>query len=318
MVHRFVWVRGIDFSMVDAGGVAGVDGDTHMANESVELHARSDAQAGAAMGAAARHRRVQCDYDVIVVGAGPAGLAVASELAQKHRVLVMDALPDQPRGRARLQAGVQSDAIAPADPAKIRRSWFCPHDCFYDNPELVDCRKPNGVMRFLARTYSGPAAENPEDFDLAWQAKQFADAALKDRYPYLDEYKLIAHWEQKILDTDGRARIEGGCFYQDHRVLESHVEVRFLNAAHPSCASKLYSCRLLLDASGHDSDVRKAYAEPRETVYWWSVAGAICVHPEGDIVNQPTPGHPLVVGDWMMWQTFADSNADQSVSVTDP
>lgn len=265
--------------------------------------------------AAARGQQVECDYDVIVVGAGPAGLSVASELAQKHRVLVVDALPDQPRGRARLLAGVQSEDASPSDPAKIRKSWFCPHDCLYDNPDIVDCRKPNGVTRFLARTYSGPVAEDPEGFDLAWQSKQFEHAALKDRYPYLDEYKLIAHWEQKIVDAGTRSRIEGGCYYQDHHASASHVDVRFLSVAQPNCPSKLYRCRVLLDASGHDSDIRKAYCEPREHVYWWTVCGAICTHPEGDIVSQSIPGHSLVVGDYMLWQTFADSSADPSTPV---
>lgn len=254
-------------------------------------------------------------YDVIIVGAGPAGLSVASELAQKYRVLVVDARTEPKRGQARLIKSAENESTNKDYPGKLRKSWFCPNDCLYDNPDIIQCRKKNGVMRFLAKTYSGPSAKQPETFDLQWQSKQFSHVPLADRYPYIDEYKLIAYWEQKILDQKNGSLIKDGHIYQDHRVINEGVEVRFLIENASGYNSKLYKCQLLLDASGHDSDILKAYDEQHEHVYWWSVFGAVCLHPEGDIVSKPTPGHPLVVGDYMLWQTFADSNTDPATPV---
>lgn len=252
------------------------------------------------------------DCDVIVVGAGPAGLSVASRLARDHRVIVIDAKAPPARGNARLQA--MADPIGTIDSARIHRTWFCPHDCLYDNPELLHCRRSHGVTRFLAKTYSGPQAHNPDVFDLCWESQLFPQAPAIDRYPYLDEYKLIAHWEQTIFDSSSSS-IRGGLLYQDHAVRPDHVEVRFIASELDESAPTVYRAKLLLDASGHDSDIRKAYTDGQSDVYWWSVFGAICSHPDGDIVDHPTPGHPLVVGDYMLWQTFASTNAEPETPV---
>ncbi|MEU2801668.1 NAD(P)-binding protein [Streptomyces sp. NPDC007117] len=252
---------------------------------------------------------VNDEYEIVVVGAGPAGLSVASQLSSEHRVLVIDSRPEMPRGDARLVAhtATGNDPDSPSH-RRVTRSWFSPHDCLYDNPDLLKCRKPHGVTRFLARTYSGPTGNRPEEYDLCWEAKQFPHVPLQDRYPYLDEYKLIAHWEQQILESKNRSRIMSGHYYQDHRAEPYHVDVRFLVGDSHDYESRVFRARLLLDASGHDSDIRKAYGNGPGHVYWWSVFGAICRHPEGEIVTQPTPGHPLVMGDYMLWQTFASSN----------
>ncbi|WP_219845583.1 FAD-dependent monooxygenase [Burkholderia cepacia] len=252
------------------------------------------------------------DCDVIVVGAGPAGLSVASRLARHYRVIVIDAKAAPARGNARLRA--MADGSGTTNAAKIHRTWFCPHDCLYDNPELLHCRRSHGVTRFLAKTYSGPQAHNPDVFDLCWKSQLFPEVPEIDRYPYLDEYKLIAHWEQVILDSS-TSSIHGGLLYQDHAVRPDHVEVRFIDRESDVPDPTVYRAKLLLDASGHDSDIRKAYTDGQSDVYWWSVFGAICLHPDGDIVDHPTPGHPLVVGDYMLWQTFASTNADPQTPV---
>jgi len=262
------------------------------------------------------YNEVNDEYEIIVVGAGPAGLSVASRLSAEHRVLVIDARPQMPRGNARLtaRAAGRSDPDSP-DHQRVTRSWFSPHDCLYDNPDLLSCRKPHGVTRFLARTYSGPTGDRPEEYDLCWEAKQFPHAQPQDRYPYLDEYKLIAHWEQQILDSKTHSKIISGHYYQDHRAERYHVDVRFLAGDSRDYESKVFRARLLLDAGGHDSDIRKAYSNGPSHVYWWSVFGAICRHPDGEIVTRPTPGHPLVTGDYMLWQTFAGSNVNPHTPV---
>lgn len=96
---------------------------------------------------------VNDEYEIVVVGAGPAGLSVASRLSTDYRVLVIDARPEMPRGNSRLaaHATTRSDPDSP-DHQRVTRSWFSPHDCLYDNPDLLGCRKSHGVTRFLART----------------------------------------------------------------------------------------------------------------------------------------------------------------------
>ncbi|MFJ2444116.1 NAD(P)-binding protein [Streptomyces sp. NPDC087658] len=252
---------------------------------------------------------------MIVVGAGPAGLAVASTLAERYTVLVVDARP--PR----------SDALGESKVGRVHKSWFCPHDCLYDNPDLIDCRKPHGIRRYLIRTFSGASKGATDRFDLAWEPRQFAHAEPGDRYPYLDEYKLIEHWERKLVAGTHGSRFLRGRLYQNHRTVPGGVVVRFRPtpdkngtaagrpepASAPAGAEELresYRCRLLLDASGHDSDIRKVYPDEQAHLYWWSVFGALVEHPEGDIGQPPGKGSEMAVGDYMLWQTFADTNAD--------
>ncbi|MET9558343.1 NAD(P)-binding protein [Streptomyces sp. NPDC006645] len=255
------------------------------------------------------------DADVIVVGAGPAGLAVASTLAERYRVLVVDARP--PRSNAPGESKV----------GRVHKSWFCPHDCLYDNPDLLGCRKPHGIRRYLIRTYSGARQGGGGRFDLAWEPRQFDHAEPGDRYPYLDEYKLIEHWERKLEASGHGSRIQRGRLYQSHRTVPGGVTVRFRptpdknagdrqeepaasGSGGPEETGESYRCRLLLDASGHDSDIRKNYPDEQAHLYWWSVFGALVEHPEGAIGPPPGKGSRMAVGDYMLWQTFADTNAD--------
>ncbi|MEU4180930.1 NAD(P)-binding protein [Streptomyces sp. NPDC026589] len=256
---------------------------------------------------------------MIVVGAGPAGLAVASTLAEQFRVLVVDARP--PAGEAAEGAKV----------GRVHKSWFSPHDCLFDNPDIVHCRKPHGIRRFLIRTYSGASHGDRSRFDLSWEPRQFDHAEPEDRYPYLDEYKLIEHWEGKLAGTTHGSRIMRGRLYQNHRTVPGGVVVRFrptpdknveggqeAGASGPAPAGQLsesYRCRLLLDATGHASDIRKAYRDEQAHMYWWSVAGALCKHPEGDIGPPPGKDSRLAVGDYMLWQTFASTNADPDATL---
>ncbi|MER0429468.1 NAD(P)-binding protein [Streptomyces microflavus] len=253
------------------------------------------------------------DADVIVVGAGPAGLAAAATLAERYTVLLFDARP--PRG----------DAPGPSKVGRVHKSWVSPHDCLYDNPDIVHCRKPHGIRRFLIRTYSGASHGDSDRFDLEWEPGQFDQADPGDRYPYLDEYKLIEHWERKLAGTAHSSRILRSSLYHSHRTVPGGLVVRFLptpdkvdtGLREPAAAPaqhedqvRSYRCRLLLDASGHASDIRKVYPDEQAHLYWWSVFGALVEHPEGTIGPAPGTGSDMAVGDFMLWQTFADTNAD--------
>ena len=89
------------------------------------------------------------------------------------------------------------------------------------------------------------------------------------------------------------------CKYRAHRVEADGVTVD------TSCGE--FRGRLLIDCSGYDSAIARQCGISRENYYWWSVFGAIGEHPDGLSGMQ--------VGDYMMWQTFADTNAKPDASL---
>jgi flavin-dependent dehydrogenase len=196
------------------------------------------------------------DFDAIIVGGGPAGLAIASELSAHHKVLVLE------KGEA----------------GATDRFWFVP-------PDVLDEKTApfayGGVTRFLTRTYS------MQSDDLVWRAKLFGpDTA----YPYIRDREILNHWAGVVRDNG--SQIVDHCPYHSHAVDDTGVHV----------ASSLSSFRgrLLIDCSGFDSPIVRQYGFDRSNFYWWSVYGAVGKHPKGIGSMQ--------VGDYMMWQTFADAD----------
>lgn len=125
-------------------------------------------------------------FDVVIIGGGPAGLSIGSELSAGCRVLV-------------LEKGVAGTTD---------RFWFVP-------PEVLDeTTRPfsyGGVTRFLTRTYS------MNGDDLAWRAK------LYDRYPYIKDRELLTHWVGVIRGNGSQVR--DNCTYLDHETDDAGVTV---------------------------------------------------------------------------------------------
>ncbi len=161
------------------------------------------------------------------------------------------------------------------------RFWFVP-------PNVIDEDvKPytyGGVTRYLTRTFSGSAIQ--------WKAKQF------DRYPYINEHTLLPHWIDVIKQN--HSLLIDDCAYQDMDVNNGVVSVRTTKGS--------FKARLLIDASGYDSPIIRKYGITRRNLYWWSVYGAVGKHPRG-------LGGDLQVGDYMLWQTFRDTNTDPGASL---
>ncbi|MCK4259973.1 MAG: NAD(P)-binding domain-containing protein [Halanaerobiales bacterium] len=199
-------------------------------------------------------------YDVIIVGGGPAGLSVGSELSKELKVLVIE------QGEIR----------------NTRKSWFDPKDVVEKNEDIVQFTY-GGVRRFLTNTYTGTP--------FSWKVKLF------DRYPYIKEKEILKYWKDVILKNN--SDVMENCQFENHLVEDDIVTVETLQGK--------FKGKLLIDASGYDSLILKKYEIEPKQYYWWSVYGYIGKHP-GGVKN-------MEVGDYMLWQTFEDTNVDKNASL---
>ncbi len=200
-------------------------------------------------------------YDVIVIGAGPAGMSIASEISKDLNILVID-------GKEKL--------------GECTKSWFIPGFLIDDNPEVMSFMD-KGILRLLCSTASGK--------ETCW------DTNIKGGYYYVKEHEILEYWGKKILDNG--AKITLGTYYADHTTYKDKVVVDTTDGR--------YDAKLLIDASGHDSMVKKKYKRKEPNYYWWSVYGAIVKHPNG--LNG------MKNGDYMLWQTFKDTQSSDDTTL---
>ncbi len=127
------------------------------------------------------------EYDVIILGAGPAGLSVASELSKELKVLLFD----------------KKETID-----MTTKSWLIP-DMSISIGEAEDILPfmKNGVKRFLADTYNG--------IDVQWQAHL--------KYHFAKEHELLAYWGERV-ERNG-SEILLNCWYQDSFITKNGVTV---------------------------------------------------------------------------------------------
>ena len=221
---------------------------------------------------------IQTDYDVIVVGAGPAGLSIASELSRFVKVLVIDK-----KGKA----------------SQCTKGWFVPTLSLDGKEEIPAHCHSEGIKRFIC--------------DTATQERRAWDARIDGGYRFIDEKAILTYWDDRVRRhgaSGDEAKGKGstvlyGTVCYNHAVTRDQVMV--------TTSMGNFSARMLVDASGHDSPIKKAYHKlTSRNMYWWSVYGWI--------VNHPTlPDYPglingarerMRVGDYLLWGTFKDLNAD--------
>ncbi|MGR3179761.1 MAG: NAD(P)-binding protein [Candidatus Anammoxibacter sp.] len=271
---------------------------------------------------------VKTDYDVVVVGSGPMGLSVGSELSKEFKVLIVEKR-SKPGCEAEQSLSGPKNEIIINKQTRTSKSWFVPLDSVSDNQDLMDkyigydeknhylqgkSLAYGGVRRFLAKTFSGKTKDKEDEFDLAWKAKLFPS------YPYIDENGIFEYWRKIINESDTSSRIVYEHFYRDHVVTKENVTVAFLKRRGDNCECYeteviTVTCKVLLDASGINSEILKDYEREPKKYYWWSVYGCIAKHKPGAIGKGPDGPEQLKVGDYMLWQTFKDTNIDENDSV---
>lgn len=207
------------------------------------------------------NHEIPTHYDVIIVGAGPAGLSVASELAAHTSVLVID-------GKSRFE--------------DCTKSWFIPAYLVEGNQEVMPYMTP-GIFRLLCNTASGHKTQ--------WKTN------LPGGYYYVEEHGLLKFWGDKAVSLGATVMLE--TYYTDHSTEANYVVVDTTRGR--------FSAKLLIDASGHDSMVKAKYNYD-EKYYWWSVYGALVKHPNGL--------HNMENGDYMLWQTFKDTQATDTTTLS--
>jgi NAD(P)-binding Rossmann-like domain len=211
------------------------------------------------------------NYDILIVGAGPAGLSVASELSQKYKVLVID---------KKERAGY------------YHRSWFCPDIYVNDKPELQPFLYP-GIHRFILRTF--------EDKDDLTPPNIFIHPA-QMKYWYIAGEQMLEFFDQKIRSAPTQSQTSYNSTYLSHQISQEGVELCYEQIENGQSKQHTVRAKLLVNAAGYGSPISAEYQTYSPDIMWWSVYCPEVRHPKNiaDIHKDMQPR------DYLLWAQFSD------------
>ncbi len=214
------------------------------------------------------------DFDVIIVGGGPAGLSVGSELAAKGSKVAV------------IEKGIIGNT---------NRAWIVPGSIIAKLDDDTKKFAYNGVTRFL---------EHTSGLSIKWDAVAPWSSEEKWKcYPYIRQKEILDFWAGKI-EKNG-SKVFEKMFFIDFKIDKNGVSARCVSS-NGADESIILKGKMMLDASGYSSQIIKQNRINRKKYFWWSVYG---YELEFDSVNSLShPGNlgEMKIGDYMLWQSFDD------------
>lgn len=213
-------------------------------------------------------------YDAIIIGGGPAGLSVGAELAKKGQKILI----------------VEKNVAGKTD-----RAWIVPGYIISKLEPDVQQYAYNGVSRFLEHTTT---------FEVEWDTVGPWDVEEKWKtYPFINQEGILTHWVNILKQNE--SHVLDHCIYLDHKYEDNLVVVK-TGSTSGEINHKEYKGRLLLDASGFNSDLAKKERISRDGYFWWSVYAFDIEFDDISKLDHPGDLGKMKVGDFMLWNSFED------------